>query len=120
VVSTVHEEEAGLGSVLPARSVARTSKVWDPSPRPGCSAGEVQGSKVASSNEHSKVEAASSAAKAKVAEVFLVGSSGRSVMVVSGAVVSTVHEEEAGLGSVFPARSVARTSIVCAPSSSPS
>ena len=31
VVSTVKLREAGVGSVLPAESVARTSKVWEPS-----------------------------------------------------------------------------------------
>jgi len=34
VVSTVNERLAGVGSALPAVSVARTSKVWGPAPRP--------------------------------------------------------------------------------------
>ena len=33
-VSTVHAKVAGERSTLPAASVARTSKVWGPSPRP--------------------------------------------------------------------------------------
>ncbi len=37
-------------------------------------------------------------------------------MVVCGAAVSTVNAHEAGVGSTFPAVSVARTSKVCAPS----
>ena len=34
IVSIVHVYWAGVGSVLPAASVARTSKVWLPSERP--------------------------------------------------------------------------------------
>jgi hypothetical protein len=33
-VSTVHAKLAGEASVLPAASLARTSKVWAPSARP--------------------------------------------------------------------------------------
>ena len=34
IVSTVQANVAGVGSTLPAASVARTWKVWLPSPRP--------------------------------------------------------------------------------------
>ena len=47
---------------------------------------------------------------------------GPAVIVVSGAVVSgvcTVHVRVAGVASVFPAASVARTLKVCAPSARP-
>jgi hypothetical protein len=33
-LSTVQVKDAGDASVLPAASIARTSKVWEPSPRP--------------------------------------------------------------------------------------
>jgi hypothetical protein len=41
------------------------------------------------------------------------------VIVVSGAVTSTVHARIAGVASTFPAASVARTSKVCVPSARP-
>ena len=47
------------------------------------------------------------------------GSLGVASMVVSGAAVSTVQPEEAGVGSTLPAASVARTSNVWLPSLSP-
>jgi hypothetical protein len=40
---------------------------------------------------------------------------GPPVIVTTGAVVSTVHDQVAGLGSVLPTESVARTAKVCAP-----
>ena len=57
--------------------------------------------------------------KVKVGAVLLVGPFGPEVMLVSGAVVSTVQVRLAGLASVFPAVSVAFTSKVCEPSDSP-
>ena len=53
------------------------------------------------------------------APVALVGSLGCAVIVVFGAAVSTVQVKEAGVGSVLPAASVARTSKVCEPSARP-
>ena len=53
------------------------------------------------------------------ADVEFVGLSGRDVMVVSGAVVSIVQVKLAGVASVLPARSVARTSKVCEPAARP-
>jgi hypothetical protein len=47
--------------------------------------------------------------KLKLGEVELDGSEGPVVIVVSGAVRSTVHVWLAGVGSMFPAGSVART-----------
>ena len=62
-VSTVKLREAGLGSVLPAGSVARTSKVWAPSAEGARrAAARLQGSKSASwveSRRHSKLAPAS-------------------------------------------------------------
>ena len=53
-----------------------------------------------------------------VAEVFAVRPEGPLPIVVSGAVVSTVSERLAGVGSATPAASMARTSNVRAPSAS--
>jgi hypothetical protein len=47
-----------------------------------------------------------------------VSASGEDVIVVSGAVVSTLNETVAGLASVLPALSVARTENVWLPSAS--
>jgi hypothetical protein len=44
VVSTVQVKSAGVGSVLPASSVAFTEKVWEPSLRPVRLLGEVHDS----------------------------------------------------------------------------
>ena len=56
---------------------------------------------------------------AKDAPVRFVGSAGCDVMVVFGAVVSTVQVNVAGVASTLPARSVARTWKVCEPSARP-
>ena len=50
--SIVQAWVAGLASVLPAASVARTRSVWSPAARPVYSAGELQGSYRALSSEH--------------------------------------------------------------------
>jgi hypothetical protein len=116
--SIVQAYSAGDGSVLPAASVARTAKVWRPSATPAKVAGLLHGVRAASSSEQAKV-AASSAVKLKVALDSSVGSVGRSVIVVSGDNVSTVHAWLAGDGSVLPAVSAARTRKRCRPSSKP-
>ena len=72
----------------------------------------MQAAKAAPSSLHSKLEPASVEVKLKLAEVEFVGSEGPTVIVVSGAVRSTVHGWLAGVASVFPAGSVARTSNV--------
>jgi hypothetical protein len=58
---------------------------------------------------HSKLEPASVEVKLKLADVEFVGFAGPDVIVVSGAVRSIVHVWLAGVASVFPAGSVART-----------
>jgi hypothetical protein len=67
---------------------------------------------------HSKVPA-SFESKLKLGAVSLEGSFGLAVIDVFGAVRSIVQEYEAGLASVLPAASVARTSKVCEPALSP-
>ena len=71
------------------------------------------------SSRHSKVEEPSLEVNEKVAPVAFVGFDGLPVIVVFGAVVSTVHANEAGERSTLPAASVARTSKVWGPSPRP-
>ena len=59
-----------------------------------------------------------SAVKTKVGVVSLVRAGGPLVIVTVGAVVSTVIERVAGVLSMFPASSTARTLNVCAPGAS--
>ena len=70
VVSTVHEALDGVGSRLPAGSVAATWKLCDPSTSPVYEAGLVQTAKAEPSSEHWKVELFSVAWKARVAAVL--------------------------------------------------
>jgi hypothetical protein len=55
-VSTVNDLLAGLGSMFPAASVARTSTVWPPSDSAGVVAGEVQEANAPKSTAHPNVE----------------------------------------------------------------
>src|SRR5215218_3220414 len=87
-VSTVQVRVAGVASVLREASVARTSKVWEPSERPVWLLGEVQLLNVALSKRHSKVEPASEEENANEAKVLLTVPEGPEPMVVSGGVVS--------------------------------
>ncbi|MEJ7787875.1 MAG: hypothetical protein WKF96_23990, partial [Solirubrobacteraceae bacterium] len=112
---------AGVGSVLPAASVPRTSYLC----RPGLTAlvvcGEVHDAKGSPSTRHSKLDPASSALNANVGVSSSLVGGGPAVIVVSGGVVSggvvsTVKAREAGDESVLPAASVARTAKVCWPS----
>ena len=71
---------------------------------------------------HSKLEAASLEEKLKLALVAAVEPDGPALIAVSGGVVSgvlTVHVREAAVASVFPAKSLARTSNVCVPGARP-
>ncbi len=93
VVSTVKLRVAGEASLLPAVSVARTSKVWGPWLRTAVVwvPDPEQGAKAAASIRHSKVAPGSSfEEKVKVGVVSLVGPLGPVSIVVCGAVVSTV------------------------------
>jgi hypothetical protein len=117
VRSTVHVREAGDASVLPAGSVARTSKVW----LPAVSAGEmvcglVQEDQPPPSIRHWKVEPGSLALNVNDGVVLFDGFGGPESIVVFGAVRSTVQVKLAGEPSVLPTASVARTSKVWLPS----
>jgi hypothetical protein len=118
-VSTVQVRLAGVGSVLPTASVARTCTVWLPSVSPVYVLALVQEANAPASSLHSNVLPASEDANSKVPLVWFVGLVGPEVMVVCGGVASTVQVYVAGAGSVFPAASVALTSNVCAPSVRP-
>ncbi len=118
VVSTLNARLAGVGSVLPAVSVARTSNVCAPSASAAVVNGVVQAANAPASTRHWKVDPASVAVKENVGVLSLVVPVGPAVIVVSGGVVSTLNARLAGVGSVLPAVSVARTSNVCAPSAS--
>src|SRR5260370_785454 len=108
--SIVQVELAGVASVLPAASVARTSKVWLPSLSAGESvSGLEQAVQLPLSIRHSKAEPLSDELKVKVGVVLLEGLEGLESMVVLGAVRSIVQVEPAGVASVLPAWSVART-----------
>jgi hypothetical protein len=105
--------------VLPAGSIARTSKVWVPS----VSAGEIVSGlehdvQLPPSIRHSKVEAGSDALNANEGVVLPEGLGGPESIVVFGAVRSIVQVWLAGVASVLPAASVARTSKVWLPAPS--
>src|SRR5918998_2191183 len=114
-VSTVIIRLAGLVSVLPAASVARTSNVCAPSENAPVVCGEVHAAKAAASTRHWKL-APASLENPNVGVESPVSPVGPESIVVCGAAVSTVIARLAGLASVLPAASVARTSNVCAPS----
>ena len=117
-VSTVKLRDAGVGSTLPTRSVARTSKVWAPSASDEVVSGVEHEPHAPPSTRHSNVEPTWSAENSNVGVTSLVGPEGPLSIVVCGAAVSTVNAHDAGVESTFPAGSVARTSKVWGPSPS--
>ena len=120
VVSTVNPRLAGVASVFPCSSVARTSKVCAPSANAAVVVGDVHADHAPPSTRHSNVAPASEVNE-NVGVLSPVVPLGPAVIVVSGAVgsdVSTVKDRLAGVGSVRPTPSVARTSKTCAPSDS--
>src|SRR5215210_6804819 len=90
VRSTVQVWPAGVASVLPAASVARTWKVWLPAVSAGeIDSGLVQDVQLPLSMRHSKLEPASEELNMKLGVVLLDGSAGLESIVVFGAVRST-------------------------------
>ena len=75
--------------------------------------------KVALSKLHAKVLPDSVDVKLKLALVLVVDDEGLALIVVSGGVVSMVQEKLAGVESVLPAASVARTWKVWLPADKP-
>src|SRR5437764_15426952 len=88
---------AGVPSVLPAASVARTSKVWLPATSAGDTvSGLAHGVQLPPSTRHSKVEPLSVELKEKLGVVSSEGSAGLETIVVVGAVGSSVPVWRAG------------------------
>ena len=115
-VSIVHVYVAGVASTLPAGSVARTENVCEPSVSAVSRSGVVHAVHAPVSTMHSNVEPSSVAVKSNSTFTELSTVGGFLVIVVSGGVRSTVHDAVAGVRSTLPARSVAATENVCAPS----
>ena len=117
VSSTVQVWLAGVASVLPAASVARTSKVCAPAAERRCSSGVagagLEGGAVEAALEGAAGLVGRRSSKLASAPVMV------ALRVVVGAVVSTVQVRLAGVASVLPAASVARASKVCSPSARP-
>ena len=86
-MSTVKARLAGVASVLPAASAARTSNVWAPLASAGVVCGEVQVTNAAPSTRHWKV-ASASLENVKVGVESFVVPVGPVLIVVSGGVVS--------------------------------
>ena len=121
-LATVNARVAGVASVLPAASVARTETLCAPSVSVGVVHGLVHVAHAPASTRHSKDEPDSLDVNANVGVLSLVEPVGPELIVVSGGVVSaggalaTVNARVAGVASVLPAASVARTETLCAPS----
>ena len=112
-VLIVQVKLAGVASVLPAASVAATVNVWLPPARPEYVFGLVQAKAAPPSIVQANVLGVSVELNEKLALVLLVGLVGLAVIVVSGAIESTVKltVEEPTLLTA----SVALTITVCAP-----
>ncbi len=116
VVSTDQVRIAGVASVLPATSVARTRNSCAPAASPVYCLGELHAVNAAPSSEHSKLAPASSAENPKVAEVL---GARRARTGVDGrlrrrpVVVSRCRSR--ATASTLPAPSTARTESVCCP-----
>ena len=87
-MSTVIVRLSGVGSVFPATSIARTSKVWEPSASEAVVFGEVHDDQTPPSTRHSKVEPASLEENAYVGVESLVKPDGPLSIVVTGGTVS--------------------------------
>ena len=108
-VSTVKDRLAGVGSVEPTPSVARTSKTCAPSDSAPVVNGELQDANAAASTRHSILDQGlvpSGEGEHQRYSSFMPLSP--AMMVVSGGVVSTVNDRLAGEASVLPTPSFAR------------
>ena len=118
VVSTVNERLAGVESMFPAGSVARTSKVCGPSTAPrrcDCSSRSRRRRRRRRAGIGSSSRSRWRRSRRSAWRRWS-GPRAASRSAVSGGVVSTVNERAAGVPSMFPAASVARTSKVWGPS----
>ena len=120
IVSTVKLRVAGVGSVLPAESVARTENVCRPSGSALYATPETQAVNGAPSRLQANVEPVSVELKPNEALVLFTVPDGPEVIVVSGGVRSIVQLRLAGDGSVrLVAGSVEATVKVWEPSARP-
>ena len=108
-----------MASVFPAASVALTWNVCEPCARFEYVVGLAHATNEPESSLHWNVEPDSVEENANVAVLALLLPEGPLVMLVSGATVSTVQLNEAGVGSVLPVESVAFTWKVCDPCARP-
>src|ERR671925_418102 len=104
--------------MFPAVSTARARKSCPPCASPVYVCGFVQAANAPPSRLHWNVPG-SFDEKLKVALVELLGAAGAVAIVVCGAVTSTVHVNAAGVPSVLPAGSIARTRTLWLPPRSP-
>ena len=108
ILSIVQVNDAGVASTFPRVSIARTWNVWLPDASPEYDFGVVHAVNPPASSWHSNVPVFVDV-KVNDADVLDVGFDGCNVMVVLGAKVSIVQVNDAGVGSTFPAASIART-----------
>ncbi len=116
VVSTVNVLLAGDGSTFPAASIARTSKLCEPSLNAAVVNGDPQVANAPESTRHSNRDPDSVDENENVGVLSFVNPVGPPVIVVSGALLSSVNVLLAGEASRFPTASTARTSNTCGPS----
>src|SRR5687767_4902364 len=114
-MSTANWREAGVSSISPAPSFARTSIVCWPAASPVRLSGDSHAAQPPVSSRHSKPAPGSFEENENVGS-GPVKPEGPESTWVSGALVSTVNDRWAGLASTFPRASVARTSNKCADS----
>ena len=117
LVSTVQDRESGEASMLPAASPARTWNVCAPCDEAGVArrAGAEAGAVERALERHAGLVGR----ERERGGVELTAPLGPPVIVVVGALVSTVQDRESGEPSMLPAASRARTWKVCAPCDSP-
>src|SRR5436309_481453 len=111
--STVQVRDAGLGSVLPAGSVALTVNVWLPSARPVYVLGEVQAATLPPSSVQPNVEPVSLELNPKVAVSEVAVPDGPASIVVSGGPVSTVTVRAADAGGLVAVATVGAARVIC-------
>jgi hypothetical protein len=114
LISAIHVRTAGVGSLLPAASVAVTWNVCDPGSRLLNDCGEPQSS-ISTSSMKQMYEAGSLEEKVNVAESLLTVPEGPESIVVFGAVLSTVTTWAAEVVELNP-KSIARAVRVADPS----
>ena len=103
VRSLVHRYTAGVGSMLPAPSIARTLNACAPDPGTSTTSGEVHAANGALPNAHWNVEPASVEVKVNATKSFATTFPGFA-SVVFGGVLSTVQTIGCAVGSTFAGR----------------